>query len=74
MDNQSGETAESLINKLSRENLRKLFKDYGEERWAKQIANKIDKEVDENFGTQSIQSLIKRLLEQTTNTSNHTFR
>jgi 16S rRNA (cytosine1402-N4)-methyltransferase len=41
MDKQSGETAESLINKLSRENLRKLFKDYGEERWAKQIAYKI---------------------------------
>ena len=41
MDKQSEETAGNLINKLSRENLRKLFKDYGEERWAKQIAYKI---------------------------------
>ncbi len=43
MDKQSGETAESLLNNLSRENLRRLFKDYGEERWAKQIAHKIVK-------------------------------
>jgi 16S rRNA (cytosine1402-N4)-methyltransferase len=43
MDNQSGETAESLINHLAWENLRNLFKDYGEERWAKQIAHKIVK-------------------------------
>ena len=41
MDKQSGETAESLINNLAREDLRNLFKDYGEERWAKQIAHKI---------------------------------
>jgi 16S rRNA (cytosine1402-N4)-methyltransferase len=41
MDKQSGQTAESLINNLGRENLRNLFKDYGEERWAKQIAHKI---------------------------------
>jgi 16S rRNA (cytosine1402-N4)-methyltransferase len=41
MDKGSGETAESLINNLAREDLRKLFKDYGEERWAKQIAHKI---------------------------------
>jgi 16S rRNA (cytosine1402-N4)-methyltransferase len=41
MDEQSGETAENLINNLSRENLQRLFKDYGEERWAKQIAYKI---------------------------------
>jgi 16S rRNA (cytosine1402-N4)-methyltransferase len=43
MDKQSGKTAESLINNLAREDLRKLFKDYGEERWAKQIAHKIVK-------------------------------
>jgi len=41
MDKQSGETAESLINNLAREDLRTLFKGYGEERWAKQIAHKI---------------------------------
>ncbi len=43
MDKQSGKTAENLINNLTRENLRKLFKNYGEERWAKQIAHKIVK-------------------------------
>jgi 16S rRNA (cytosine1402-N4)-methyltransferase len=43
MDKQSGKTAASLINNLAREDLRKLFKDYGEERWAKQIAHKIVK-------------------------------
>ena len=41
MNKQSGETAERLINNLDRENLRNLFRDYGEERWAKQIAYKI---------------------------------
>jgi 16S rRNA (cytosine1402-N4)-methyltransferase len=41
MNKQSGQTAERLINKLDRENLRNLFRDYGEERWAKQIAYKI---------------------------------
>jgi 16S rRNA (cytosine1402-N4)-methyltransferase len=41
MDKQSGETAESLINNLTREHLSSIFKDYGEERWAKQIAYKI---------------------------------
>ena len=41
MNKQSGKTAERLINNLGRENLRNLFRDYGEERWAKQIAYKI---------------------------------
>jgi len=41
MNKQSGQTAERLINNLARENLRNLFRDYGEERWAKQIAYKI---------------------------------
>jgi 16S rRNA (cytosine1402-N4)-methyltransferase len=41
MNEQSGQPAEHLINNLSRENLRNIFKDYGEERWAKQIADKI---------------------------------
>ncbi len=41
MNKQSGQTAERLINNLDRENLRNLFRDYGEERWAKQIAYKI---------------------------------
>ncbi len=43
MDKQSGETAANLINNLAAEDLRKLFKDFGEERWAKQIAYKIVK-------------------------------
>ena len=43
MDMQSGKTAESLINNLAHEDLRNLFKDYGEERWSKQIAHKIVK-------------------------------
>jgi 16S rRNA (cytosine1402-N4)-methyltransferase len=43
MDKQSGQTADSLINNLAGEDLRNLFKNYGEERWAKQIAHKIVK-------------------------------
>jgi 16S rRNA (cytosine1402-N4)-methyltransferase len=43
MDKQSGVAAESLINSLSGEDLRYLFKKYGEERWAKKIAYKIVK-------------------------------
>jgi len=42
MNNQSGETAEYLINNMAQKDLRFLFKNYGEERWAKQIARKID--------------------------------
>jgi 16S rRNA (cytosine1402-N4)-methyltransferase len=41
MNKQSGQTAERLINNLARGDLRNLFKEYGEERWAKQIAYKI---------------------------------
>ena len=41
MDKQSGKTAESLINNLNATDLRNIFKNYGEERWAKQIAHKI---------------------------------
>ena len=41
MNWQAGETAESLINNLAREDLRNLFKDFGEERWASQIAHEI---------------------------------
>jgi len=43
MDKQSGETAERLINHLTANDLGDLFKNYGEERWAKQIARKIVK-------------------------------
>ena len=43
MNKQSGQPAEHLINNLAREDLRNLFKDYGEERWATQIAYKIVK-------------------------------
>ena len=43
MDKRSGKTAESLINNLNETDLRNIFKNYGEERWAKQIARKIVK-------------------------------
>ena len=43
MDIQSPQTAENLINNLSQVELQKLFKEYGEERRAKQIARKIIK-------------------------------
>ena len=43
MDIQSPQTAENLINNLSQSELQKLFKEYGEERRAKQIARKIIK-------------------------------
>jgi len=40
----SSTTAEDLINKLEEKNLRKIFQEYGEERWAGPIARKIVKE------------------------------
>ena len=43
MDIQSSQTAENLINNLSQAELQKLFKEYGEERRAKQITRKIIK-------------------------------
>jgi 16S rRNA (cytosine1402-N4)-methyltransferase len=41
MDIQSPRTAAQLVNKLAQEDLQKIFKDYGEERWAKKIAGSI---------------------------------
>ena len=41
MDNRSATTADDLVNNLEEEALRKIFKNYGEERWAKQIARRI---------------------------------
>lgn len=41
MDIQSPQTAEHLVNKLAQQDLQKIFKDYGEERWAKRIAGNI---------------------------------
>ena len=41
MNAQSGQTAEHLVNHLARENLRNIFKEYGEERWATPIASNI---------------------------------
>jgi 16S rRNA (cytosine1402-N4)-methyltransferase len=43
MDIQSPQTAENLVNNLSQAELQKLFKEYGEERRAKQIARNIIK-------------------------------
>ena len=41
MDIQSPQTAEHLVNRLAQQDLQKIFKDYGEERWAKRIAGNI---------------------------------
>ena len=43
MDIQTSETAEMLVNKLAQDNLQNIFKEYGEERWARQIAANIVK-------------------------------
>jgi 16S rRNA (cytosine1402-N4)-methyltransferase len=43
MDQRSEKTAENLINNLNETDLRNIFKKFGEERWAKQIAHKIVK-------------------------------
>jgi len=44
MDVRHPETAEGLINRLNVNELQIIFKDYGEERWAKQIARTIVRE------------------------------
>jgi 16S rRNA (cytosine1402-N4)-methyltransferase len=41
MDTRSGTRAEALVNSLDEKKLAHLFKTYGEERWAKQIARRI---------------------------------
>jgi 16S rRNA (cytosine1402-N4)-methyltransferase len=41
MDIQSPQTAAQLVNQLAQEDLKKIFKEYGEERWAKKIAGDI---------------------------------
>jgi 16S rRNA (cytosine1402-N4)-methyltransferase len=41
MNVESPETAEKLVNQSSEKELRRIFKEYGEERWAKQIARNI---------------------------------
>ncbi len=43
MDTESDTTAEDLVNELDEKSLEKLFKDYGEERWARNIARNIAK-------------------------------
>ena len=43
MDNRSATRAGDLVNNSAEEALRKIFKDYGEERWSKQIARSIVK-------------------------------
>jgi 16S rRNA (cytosine1402-N4)-methyltransferase len=43
MDIRKPQTAENLVNELAQADLQKLFKEYGEERWAKQIARNISK-------------------------------
>jgi len=41
MDIRTTETAAMLVNKLAQDDLQKIFKEYGEERWARQIAANI---------------------------------
>jgi len=41
MDIQSPRTAAQLVNELAQDELQKLFKEYGEERWSKRIAGNI---------------------------------
>jgi 16S rRNA (cytosine1402-N4)-methyltransferase len=41
MDNNNGDTAADLLSELSVEELEKIIKEFGEERWAKKIAAKI---------------------------------
>jgi 16S rRNA (cytosine1402-N4)-methyltransferase len=41
MDIRSSRTAEQLVNNQAQQELQKIFKQYGEERWAKQIARNI---------------------------------
>jgi 16S rRNA (cytosine1402-N4)-methyltransferase len=43
MDIREPQTAENLINELAQADLQKIFKEYGEERWAKRIARNISK-------------------------------
>jgi 16S rRNA (cytosine1402-N4)-methyltransferase len=43
MDNRSATRAGDLVNNLAEQALRKIFKDFGEERWSKQIARSIVK-------------------------------
>jgi 16S rRNA (cytosine1402-N4)-methyltransferase len=43
MDNSSGESAAYLVNNLSEQELAKIIRDYGEERWAVRIASHIVK-------------------------------
>jgi 16S rRNA (cytosine1402-N4)-methyltransferase len=43
MNIQTRETAEMLVNNLAQHDLQKIFKEYGEERWARQIARNIVK-------------------------------
>ena len=43
MNIQTRETAEMLVNNLAQDDLQKIFKEYGEERWAGQIARNIVK-------------------------------
>lgn len=43
MDIRASQTAEQLVNNLAPDDLQKLFREYGEERWAKQIARGVAK-------------------------------
>ncbi len=43
MDKQSATKADDLVNNLAEEELRKIFKDFGEERWSRRIARRVVK-------------------------------
>lgn len=58
MNTESNTRAENLINRLEKDSLAKIFKEYGEERWAHRIAKKIV-EVRKREAIKSTQQLVK---------------
>jgi 16S rRNA (cytosine1402-N4)-methyltransferase len=55
MNRTSRITAEDLINRMDEKNLKQIFREYGEERWAGQIAKKIVRSRKQNAITSSSQ-------------------
>jgi 16S rRNA (cytosine1402-N4)-methyltransferase len=64
MGRDSGPTAADLVNSLEQEELTRIIRDYGEERWAKKIAANIVKErqVTPLTGTLQLAELVKRTI------------
>lgn len=62
MDTAMGTTAETLVNKMSEKELRRVFSEYGEERWSGRIARKIVKEraIDRVTSSLKLADIIRR--------------